>query len=182
MSAARALAVVGLVFAAATLVAQETTPSTGPVIDTAGPVFDVVDPDFATPLDQDYKLAFEMARPSASPSEPNVVLVSAARFLNMHARAGVPEANLGAAVVVHGGAGWELLNNPAYRARHGVDNPNTALIRELTRAGVRVILCGQTAAARGIPRGELASEVQVALSAMTAFLVLQEDGFRPNPW
>jgi intracellular sulfur oxidation DsrE/DsrF family protein len=119
-------------------------------------------------------------RPGGYPAA--VVLVSAARFLNMHARAGVPEENVSAAVVVHGRSGWELLNDVAYRARHGVDNPNTALIRELTEAGVRIVLCGQTAAARGIPLDDVASEVQVALSAMTAFLVLQEEGYRPNPW
>jgi intracellular sulfur oxidation DsrE/DsrF family protein len=56
------------------------------------------------------------------------------------------------------------------------------LIRELTAAGVPVVLCGQTAASRGIPTDGLIDGVQVALSAMTAFLVLQEDGYRVNPW
>jgi intracellular sulfur oxidation DsrE/DsrF family protein len=63
-----------------------------------------------------------------------------------------------------------------------VDNPNAELIRELTAAGVPVVLCGQTAASRGIPTDGLIDGVQVALSAMTAFLVLQEDGYRVNPW
>ena len=87
-----------------------------------------------------------------------------------------------AAVVVHGTAGWEMLDDEAYRARHGVDNPNAELIRELTAAGVEIILCGQTASARGIPRDGVMDEVQIALSAMTAFLVLQDQGFRVNPW
>lgn len=157
-------------------------PSTGPVIHSAGPVFDIPNVDFETPTDAVYKVAFEMARAAESPEQLNVTLESAARFLNMHARAGVPVERVGAAVVVHGPAGWELLDDDAHRARHGVENPNATLIRELSEAGVRVILCGQTAAARGIPRDGLLEEVEVALSAMTAFLVLQDEGFRVNPW
>lgn len=161
--------------------AQERPPA-GPVIRTAGAVFEVRDPDFATPVDRDYKLAFEMSQPAESPGELNVVLNSIARYLNMHAQAGVPAARVAAAVVVHGGAGWEVLGDEGYRARYGVDNPNLPLIQELLGAGVQVILCGQTAASRGIPRDGLVDGVQVALSAMTAFLVLQDEGYRVNPW
>ncbi len=165
----------------ATAYAQETPPP-GPVIYSAGAAFEISDPDFVTPEGQVYKLAFEMARPAESPEELNVILNSVARYLNMHAMAGVPGDQVRAAVVVHGAAGWEMLGHEAYRAHYGVDNPNVDLIRELTEAGVQVILCGQTAAMRGIPREGLADGVKVALSAMTAFLVLQEEGFRVNPW
>lgn len=162
--------------------AAQTGPSTGPVIESAGAVFGIPEPEFATPLDGQYKLAFEMARASDSPDEVNVVLNTVARYLNMHGQAGLPADQIDAAVVVHGTAGWEMLDDEAYRERHGVDNPNTTLIRELVDAGVQVILCGQTAAARGIPREGVMEEVSVALSAMTAFLVLQDQGFKVNPW
>jgi len=161
--------------------AQGTT-TTGPVIHSAGAVFEIREAGFATPLDQEYRLAFEMARAADSPGEINVVLNSVARYLNMHVQAGVPADRVTAAVVVHNAAGWEMLDHVAYRERFGVDNPNAALIKELVGAGVQVILCGQTAAARGIPRDGLMSEVEVALSAMTAFVVLQGQGFRVNPW
>ena len=177
----RLLLLASLLLLPLSLVAQERPPA-GPVIHSGGAVFPVPDPDFATPPDQNYFLAFEMARPSDDPADLNVVLNSAARYLNMHAQAGVPRNRVDAAVVVHGAAGWELLDPEAYRERHGVDNPNAALIEELAAAGVEVILCGQTAASRGIPTDRLADGVQVALSAMTAFLVLQERGFRVNPW
>lgn len=155
---------------------------TGPVIHGAGAVFEIPGPEFETRPDADYRLAFEMVNAAPSPDQLNVVLNSVARYLNMHVQAGVPANRVTAAVVVHGPAGWELLTDHAYREKHGVDNPNAALIRELTEAGVQVILCGQTAASRGIPRDGLMPEVKVALSAMTAFLLLQEDGFRVNPW
>jgi len=157
-------------------------PPTGPVIHSAGATFEIPNPEFETPREQEYRLAFEMARPAASPEELNVVLSNVARYLNMHATAGIPRDQVQAAVVVHGGAGWEMLGHAAYREHYGVDNPNVELIKELTEAGVRVVICGQTVEARGIPRAGLAEGVEVALSAMTAFLVLQEEGFRVNPW
>ena len=163
------------------LSAQQRTQS-GPIIHSAGAVFEVEAPDFVTPTDIDYKVAFELAGASSQPDRLNGSLNTVARYLNMHAQAGVPRERIRAAVVVHGTAGWEMLDDDAYRERFGVDNPNRALIRELADVGVDVILCGQTAAGRGIPTDALVPGVQVALSAMTAFVVLQEDGYRVNPW
>ena len=154
----------------------------GPVIHSAGPVFDVPDPDFETPTDMELRIAWEMVDSAASPEQLNTHLVTAARFLNMHVRAGVPRENLHLAIVVHGQAGKAMLDDIGYREKEGVDNPNKELIRELHDAGVRIILCGQTAAARDLPRDRLLPEVEVALSAMTALLVLQEDGFHVNPF
>lgn len=153
----------------------------GPMIESAGAVYSVA-PDLATPLDRDYKVAFEIAAPSNAPDRLNPTMNTVARFLNMHAQAGVPEERLSGAIVAHGGASFELLDNAAYRAKFGVDNPNATLIRELIDAGQPVLLCGQSAASRGVNSADLIPGVQVALSAMTAFLILQGDGYRVNPW
>ena len=166
---------------APSVAAQQST-SAGPIIHSSGAVFAVPTPSFETNPDLSYKVAFELAGASSSPDRLNPSLNTVARFLNMHAQGGVPQDRVQAAVVVHGAAAWELLNDEGYRARHGVDNPNAALIRELVRAGTKVILCGQTAASRGISHDGLVDGVQVALSAMTAFAMLQEQGFRVNPW
>ena len=160
--------------------AQQRTQA-GPMITSAGAVFSV-SPDLATPLDRDYKVAFEIATPSPSPDRMNQSMNTVARFLNMHAQAGVPENRLSGAIVAHGGSSFELLDNPAYRAKFGVDNPNAELIRELIAAGQPVLLCGQSAASRGVESKDLIPGVQVALSAMTAFMILQGDGYRVNPW
>ena len=154
----------------------------GPTIESAGAVFEISHPTFGTRVDMDYRVAFDIATASSDPSQLNSFLNTVARYLNMHAQAGVPADRVHAAVVVHGPAAFELLDDEAYRARHGVDNPNAELIRELTSKGTPVILCGQTAASRGVPTDHLIDGVQVALSAMTAHLVLQEDGYRVNPW
>lgn len=160
--------------------AQQRTQA-GPIIHSAGAVFGV-SPDMATPVDRDYKVAFEIAGSASSPDRMNQSINTVARFLNMHAQAGVPTERLSGAIVAHGSASFELLDNEAYRARFGVDNPNSELLKELIAAGQPVVLCGQSAASRGVPTDGLIPGVQVALSAMTAFMLLQDEGYRVNPW
>jgi len=153
----------------------------GPVVESAGAVFEV-DPDMKTPTDTEYKVAFDVSTASSAPDRLNTGFNTVARFLNMHAQAGVPGDRLHGAIVAHGGASFELLDDEAYRERFGVENPNGALLRELIAAGHPVILCGQSAASRGVPTDRLIPGVEVALSAMTAFIVLQDEGYRVNPW
>lgn len=163
-------------------VRPKTGPKTGPVIESAGPVFDIPNPTFGTPTGLTYKVVFEVANGASEPDRMNQQLGTIARFLNMHAQAGVPAEQVHVAAVVHGTAGKELLSDEAYREEFGTANPNTALIRELTASGAQIVLCGQTAAARGIDRTRLQPGVKVALSAMTALFAFQEQGFRLNPW
>lgn len=151
---------------------------TGPVIDAFGPVYRVDHPDFVTPVDREYRVAFEVADAPEAVDQVNRRIETLARFLNMHAQAGVPAENMHLALVLHGGSGKYALSDAAYEQRYGVPNPNLELIDALHTAGVRVILCGQTAAARGFPREDLAPSVELALSAMTALVVLQADGYQ----
>lgn len=172
----------GALLYAGELNAQTAPRQTGPLVRSGGAVFPVPDPDVATPLDHTYRIVFDVAQAAEEPSVLNPGFNTAARFLNMHAQAGVPSQQMQVAIVVHGTAGKDLLNNDAYRARFGMDNPNLPLLEELARAGARVILCGQTAASRDLPRDQLADPVEVALSAMTAHVLLQDKGYRLNPF
>lgn len=152
----------------------------GPIIHAGGAVFPVT-PDFATPLDLDYRLAFDVSV-GGDTEQMSTSLNTVARYLNMHARAGVPRDQLLAAVVIHGTAVMDVLSPDAYHARSGGANPNQALLQELLDAGTRVIVCGQSAASRGFAASELADGVELALSAMTAFVALQREGYLVNPW
>lgn len=154
----------------------------GPYIHSAGPVFETPNPEFATPTDLTYRIAFDVAEGSQAADELNQGLNSVARFLNMHGAAGVPREQLQVAVVVHGTAAKDFLNASAFREFAGYDNPNLELIEELAEFGVRFVMCGQSLGARAVPRDALVGPVQVALSAMTAHLVLQEEGYRVNPF
>lgn len=155
--------------------------TTGPVFEEFGP-HAPVESDFAIPEGTDMFVAFDVAKP-AEEGKVNRTIASAARFVNMHAAAGVEPARLRAAVVVHGKAAFDLLSQEAWAAKgREAANPTAAVLPELFDNGVRVILCGQSAAAYGITKDDLAPGVEMALSAMTAHAVLQRQGYTVNPF
>jgi intracellular sulfur oxidation DsrE/DsrF family protein len=151
--------------------------STGPVITDFGPHYPVAAPGFETATDIDYRVVFDVARSDQDTDAVNPSIATAARFLNMHAASGVEPARMHIAVVVHGAAAGDILNDGAYEKRAGIANPNTALLDQLAEAGVEIIVCGQTAAHRGFGAGEFNSHVTIALSAMTALTILQYRGY-----
>jgi intracellular sulfur oxidation DsrE/DsrF family protein len=157
-------------------------PQTGPVIAAYGPVYDV--PAGAWNLDRDthYKVSMDVSASGDSSDDLNRHIESAARFLNLHARNGIDPNNIEIAIVVHGSAGKDLLTDAAYEARFNEPNPNTALLAALQSAGVKIYLCGQTAAHSGFPPEELNPAVTLALSAMTAHVRLQSEGYTPIPF
>ncbi|MEE2567420.1 DsrE family protein [Hyphobacterium marinum] len=128
------------------------------------------------------RLSFDTAT-EAEPGELHRTLTSAARFLNMHAEAGVDPANINLAVVVHGRAVRDVANADVYGAAHdGAENANEALIAALVAQGVRIYVCGQSAAYYDVGTGDLQPGVDMALSAMTAHAMLQAEGYAINPF
>lgn len=149
----------------------------GPVIPDFGAVFEVQGLEVPVDTDRDYRIVFDVSQSPAGSEGVNPYLNTVARFLNMHARAGVPRERMQLAVVLHGTAGKDALQPDPYREREGAENPNVELIRQLAAAGVEFYICGQTAMSRGLPNDELLPEIQMALSAMTARAMLQAQGY-----
>lgn len=145
----------------------------GPLIQKFGKTFTVPDPDLAVNPDEDYKVVFDIAQAPEDPSSLNPYFNTVARFLNMHAAAGVDNKRLKPVLVVHGGAAFGLLKNEFYREKFGVDNPNLALLNTLHDLDIPVILCGQTAGARAISSEKRWEHTTLALSAMTALIHYQ---------
>lgn len=113
----------------------------------------------------------------------NRTLESVARFINMHVAAGMPLANVHAAVVVHGPAVLDVTNAERYGAKYdGAKNPNADLVAALQAVGVEIYVCGQSAAAQDVHNGDLLPGVKMALSAMTAHALLQQRGYTLNPF
>ena len=176
-----ALALLALLVAAP-LAAQQADMSafkTGPVFEEFGPHAAVEGVEIS-PLER-FAVAFDLAK--AAEEGRNRGLESAARFINMHVAAGVPEDRIEVAVVVHGAALRDLLTDEARAAKGlGSTNPSGALVRALIDGGVRIIVCGQSAAASGMKRGEFIPGVEMDLSAMTAHAKLQQSGYTVNPF
>ncbi len=150
----------------------------GKIIKDFGETFNVENPDIKTDTESQLKVIFDVSASSANRGIRNKYIETAARFLNMHANEGMKKDQLHVAMTIHGGAWHDVLTNDAYKEKFGVDNPNTPLIDALAKAGVDVIICGQTASYRGMDKAQINPNVKMALSAMTALLQYQDRGYR----
>lgn len=155
---------------------------TGPIIQKGGGHFPVPGATFTVPTGTTYKMAWDIEVGSARPADANAAYDVPARFVNQAAVIGMARNAIDVAVVIHGSAGEEMLTNEEYRARKGVDNPNIALLEEMSKAGVKIIICGQTVGSRKMPRDKILPFVLVAPSAAWAHAVLQQQGFNMNPF
>lgn len=161
--------------------AAETDFHAGPVIENYGKVASV-ETTMPIPKRAKFKILFDTAK-GAEAGSINRTLNSAARFLNMQAKAGVPEKNMKVAVVFHGKGSFDLTRAGYYSEKFdGAENATAGLIKALTDKGVRIILCGQTAAYYNITNEDLLPGVEMALSAMTANALLQQKGYTLNPF
>jgi len=141
------------------------------------------------PVQQDIKLekdtvlkvVFDVAKAGEN-EEVNRAFNSIARFLNMHVANGIPKKNIHLAIVVHGSATNEMLNNKKYIAKYDKKNPNIELISTLLKNNVEFIQCGQSAAAHKMPNQDMIEGVDMALSAMTAHAILAAKGYSQNPF
>jgi intracellular sulfur oxidation DsrE/DsrF family protein len=100
----------------------------------------------------EYKVAWDVTEGPATPDSATAGFARPANFLVMTDDSKVPRSRVKLAIIVHGTATRSLLQNAAYRAATGVDNPNLALLQALHDAGVRIIVCGQALVNRKVPR------------------------------
>ena len=146
---------------------------TGPIFEEFGAHAPVEGIDTFAP-DTEFAIAFDVAG-QADAGTRNRGFESAARFINMHASHAVDPANMRIAVVVHGKAVHDLLDDEAGNGSH-------YMVTQLLDYGVRFIVCGQSAAAHGVAKADFIPGVELALSAMTAHAQLQQAGYTVNPF
>lgn len=153
---------------------------TGPVFTDFGPHAPVegLEP---FPENTFFDIAFDVAD-KAEVGERNRGFESAARFINMHVAAGVPEENISIVVVVHGKAVLDLAKDDALTARGLPSNGSAAMVKAMLDKGVVFVVCGQSAAVYGVTKENLIDGVEIDLSAMTAHAELQQQGYTLNPF
>jgi intracellular sulfur oxidation DsrE/DsrF family protein len=157
-------------------------PVTGPVIEGFGPVYYVPDEPLVLRPGEVLSVVFDVAAAPDEPGEPNYRLETVARFLNLHARAGVAAERMRVAIVLHGRATRAALEAGVFEDRYGEPHPDAALLDALAGAGVELYVCGQSAAALGFGPDELAGGARLSPSAMTALVRLQSSGYALIPW
>jgi len=128
-----------------------------------------------------FKVVFDVSK-AAEPGGVNRSLDSVARFINMHVASGVSLERIDIAVVVHGKAVFDMVSNELYQTKNHDLNHNTPLIKALSEKGVSFRVCGQSATYYEVTTTDLLPNVKMALSAMTAHALLQQQGYSLNPF
>src|SRR3546814_18575500 len=121
------------------------------------------------------RAVFSLTVAPASPAATDPGLERVARAVNLLTASGVPKKQLDFVVLLSEGATDSALTDPAYRARHGVANPNLGLIAQLSAAGVQMFVCGQALHARQLDSNSLAPGLAVSLSALTSIITRSEE-------
>jgi intracellular sulfur oxidation DsrE/DsrF family protein len=120
---------------------------------------------------------------AGEPGARNTRFDTAARFLNSHVEAGVPEKNIHIAYVVHGKAIIDLLKPASFAARNGGKaNATAATVAALQAHNVEFYVCGQSAAAQGVGNADLLPGVKMAISASSAHVLLGMQGYTLVPF
>jgi hypothetical protein len=116
------------------------------------------------------------------PQEVNDAIVKVAKYVNLYAGGGAKPASVQIAVVFHGNSTLDVLKHDAYKAKFGTQkNPNLALLEQLHEAGVEFYVCGQSLLSKGGKPKQVAPVVKTAVSAMSAVVNLQSEGYAYLP-
>ncbi len=169
-----------LVWAVVPISAQTADVQTGPAITEYG--FTAKVPGMKPlPKGAQFKISFDVSR-QARAGTVNRSVESAARFINMHVAAGVKPEHIDLALVIHGGAVKDMTVDAFSEHSKTGKNTNADLIRILQENGVKFYVCGQSAAYHGVKHTDLLPGVKMALSAMSAHALLQQQGYTLNPF
>jgi intracellular sulfur oxidation DsrE/DsrF family protein len=167
----------GLALLASGSIAMAAEPEwTYPVIKDYGKI--VALPDAAMQPDKhaEYNVVFNLTG-GGEPDKVNGSLERVARTVNVFASAGVPASHLHFIVVVHGPATPIVLDNTHYQEKFKTDNPNIALIDDLEKVGVKVVVCGQALAHNKFAHEWVNPKVELTLSAITDVIILEKKGY-----
>jgi intracellular sulfur oxidation DsrE/DsrF family protein len=124
-----------------------------------------------------YKIVVEVNSDNPKPETVHEFFDKVAAVVNLHALGGVPAGKFNVVMVIHGPAAQFVINDEEYKKKYNTSNPNIPLFKELTDAGVKIFVCGQSLNKRNIPKEAVASEVKTALSAITTLTTYQLKGY-----
>lgn len=126
---------------------------------------------------QHYKFVVELSDGIPDKKEVADYLDYAAKMYNVHIYGGIPKENIEMVFVVFSGSTPISLSNEEYHNRFKVDNPNSELLDELERVGIRVIVCGQSMMKQNLVPEMIHPTVEMAVSRFTATTDLLKKGY-----
>lgn len=120
-----------------------------------------------------YKVFFDIRETSNSAAEVNQGLDHVAKLLNLLALSGIKASDTAIVAVLHGPATVAILNDPTYKEKFGLTNPNAGLIAELVSYGVQIYACAQALAKQKLPDTAVHDKVKLALSSLMVMINCQ---------
>jgi intracellular sulfur oxidation DsrE/DsrF family protein len=129
----------------------------------------------------DHRLYIDIDSNESTHGDVSRRLHTAAKLLNLYALAGVPDDKVHMVVLFYGRGVDLALSDTAYQARFGHPNPNANLIRQLHRANVKMVVCGQALGHQNFVAANIRPGMTLALSALTAREELQAAGYGEVP-
>jgi intracellular sulfur oxidation DsrE/DsrF family protein len=152
-----------------------------PVIKSFGPVYEVSFAVEKPDTSMEYKIVADCGevkdKPIEKPGDVYAPLQQISRMYNLHVYGGVQQKNLNVAVVIWGDPISIIMNNEAYRKKHGVDNPNLKIIGEMKQAGITFYACSQSMIKYGVDPVDVNRDITIALSRFTAVSTMQLKGY-----
>lgn len=142
-------------------------------------VVPVSNPSFKPDPNMKYKLLFEVTifNKLRQQKDINHGLTEVCRIINLHIASGIPAQNLEMVVVVHAPGLFSFYKNEFYQKKYNYENPNIALIQDLTKKGVSFIGCGQAMAYLNMTADQTVPEMKISLTAQTVLSNYQLKGF-----
>ena len=157
---------------------QKSKTKAGPVFKDFGEVYAVKNADLLLDTNKKHKVIFDVYTDEKKSGKINPLINTVARFMNMHGQNGVPQENMDLVIVLHGAATKNALSDKAFKKDYKSKNPNTDLIAALQEKNVQIYVCGQSLLSKGYDAQDVSKNVQVSLSALTALVKYQEDGYQ----
>ena len=158
--------------------AQKNEPNTGPIIKDYGSSYSIKRVDLKLDSNKKYKVIFDVFTDNSKEGKVNPLINTVARYLNMHAEQGVKLKNMKTVLILHGRATKSVLNDKAFEKKYNRQNPNSKLIKALNKADVEIFVCGQSLLFNGFELKDVSKNVKVSLSALTALIQYQENGYQ----
>lgn len=149
---------------------QNNTKTPQDIIENFGKTHHIENPDLTLDKDKIYKVVFDIYTDNGNDNEINPLINGVARFLNMHAKQGIPKENINVVVSLHGSAAKNAIDT--------TNNLNIPLLKALAEADVKIYVCGQSLISRKLDRTKLSKHVKVSLSAMSVLVKHQSENYQ----
>lgn len=125
----------------------------------------------------EYKVVIDVTDGVKDSTKVMRTLTEVARSYNLNIANGVPQKKMKMAVVIHGSAIYGILDDEAYQEKYGISNPNSEVIDILKKEGIEFYVCSQILSFRNVPEKDILKSIDVAVSAKTALISLDQMGY-----